>query len=291
MFNLIKMDLYRMFRSVSTWVILLFAAGAALFCVAMTNMDIEAMAEDPQYAEEMLDEVSGQETPSDHEIQMGLYSESDPRWVNGDIDAGDLISIEIKSGILTLLCVIFAAIFANAGQKNGYIKNIAGQLADRGILALSQLAAMAVQILLMILLFALTIVASGIIFWGDRVSFGAVQDIMRLLGIQYLLNMGFAALILFLTTLTKSSAFSMTAGIFMVLGVLTPVYSIINKAVEQIRSSWKFDISRYVLEGNINMAGIDASSEVLIRAVVVGAVFLVLSTAFAMIILKKRDVR
>ena len=77
----------------------------------------------------------------------------------------------------------------------------------------------------------------------------------------------------------------------MILRVLTPVYSIINRAVGQISSSWKFDINSYVLEGNINMAGIDASAEILVRAVVVGAVFLILSTVFAMLILKKRDVR
>ena len=291
MFNLIKMDLYRMFHSVSTWVILLLTVGVAVFCFAATNIDIELMAEDPQYAEKMLDETEEEEAAASQELQLGISAESDPHWIYGDIDAGDLLSIEIKSGIVTLLVVIFAAIFANAAQKNGYIKNVAGQLPDRGMLVLSQLAAMAVQILLMILIFAAVVVASGMIFWGDRVSFGSVSDILRLLGIQYLLNMGFAALILFLTILTKSSAFSMTAGILMILRVLTPVYSIINRAVGQISSSWKFDINSYVLEGNINMAGIDASAEILVRAVVVGAAFLILSTVFAMLILKKRDVR
>ena len=297
MFNLIKMDLYRMFHSVSTWVILLLTVGVAVFCIAATNIDIELMAEDPQYAEKMLDETEEEEAAASQELQLGISAESDPHWIYGDIDAGDFLSIEIKSGIVTLLVVIFAAIFANAAQKNGYIKNVAGQLPDRGMLVLSQLAAMAVQILLMILIFAAVVVASGMIFWGDRVSFGSVSDILRLLGIQYLLNMGFAALILFLTILTKSSAFSMTAGILMILRVLTPVYSIINRAVGQISSSWKFDINSYVLEGNINMAGIDASAEILIRAVVVGAVFLILSTVFLkqhsviVLILKKRDVR
>ena len=291
MFNLIKMDLYRMFHSVSTWVILLLTVGVAVFCIAATNIDIELMAEDPQYAEKMLDETEEEEAAASQELQLGISAESDPHWIYGDIDAGDLLSIEIKSGIVTLLVVIFAAIFANAAQKNGYIKNVAGQLPDRGMLVLSQLAAMAVQILLMILIFAAVVVASGMTFWGDRVSLGAVADILRLLGIQYLLNMGFAALILFLTILTKSSAFSMTAGILMILRVLTPVYSIINRAVGQISSSWKFDINSYVLEGNINMAGIDASAEILVRAVVVGAAFLILSTVFAMLILKKRDVR
>ena len=56
-------------------------------------------------------------------------------------------------------------------------------------------------------------------------------------------------------------------------------------------SLWDFDISLYLPDGNIGLAGINASSEVLSRAAAVGAVFVVLCAAAAMLILKKRDVR
>lgn len=133
MLNLIKMDLYRMFRSVSTWVILIFTVGIAVFCVTMANMDVDAMAEDPQYAQESAEEIAAGNAASDTDMsnadrQIGIYAESDPAWVSGEIDAGELISTQMTSGMLTLLCVIFAAIFGSAEQKNGYIKNIAGQL-------------------------------------------------------------------------------------------------------------------------------------------------------------------
>ena len=117
MFNLIKMDLYRMFHSVSTWVILLLTVGVAVFCIAATNIDIELMAEDPQYAEKMLDETEEEEAAASQELQLGISAESDPHWIYGDIDAGDLLSIEIKSGIVTLLVVIFAAIFAGTAVR------------------------------------------------------------------------------------------------------------------------------------------------------------------------------
>ena len=111
------------------------------------------------------------------------------------------------------------------------------------------------------------------------------------LGAQYLLNLGIAALILFLCILTKSSAFSMTAGIVMVMGLFVPVYSIINRAVYEIRPSWDFDISLYLPDGNIGLAGIHASSEILIRAAVVGAAFVIVCAAVSALIMKKRDVR
>lgn len=290
MLNLIKMDLYRMFHSLSTWIIILFTAGMALFCVIMVQGDLDAMADDPTYAQEMEQEAASA-SDGNEDRQIGLYSESDPEWIEGRIDAGEFISSQLQSGLLTLFVVIFAAIFANAEQKNGYVKNIAGQLTNRGTLALSKLAASAVQVFIMLLVFSLAAGVMGKILWGGRFSLGSLTDMLPFLGAQYLLNLGIAALILFLCILTKSSAFSMTAGIVMVMGLFVPVYSIINRAVYEIRPSWDFDISLYLPDGNIGLAGLHASSEILIRAAVVGAAFVIVCAAVSALIMKKRDVR
>ena len=85
--------------------------------------------------------------------------------------------------------------------------------------------------------------------------------------------------------------FSMTAGIVMVMGLFVPLYSVINRAVYEIRPSWNFDISLYLPDGNIGMAGIHASSEILIRASIVGGAFVVICAAVAALIMQKRDVR
>ncbi len=289
MLNLIQMDLYRMFHSVSTWVILIFAAAAAVFTVSMANIDVSAMAEDPQYAQESVQEKN--EDSSSEELQLGIYAESDPEWVSGNIDAGEMLSIQIKSGVLTLLCIIFAAVFGSADFKNGYIKNIAGQLKNRGVLAVSKFTASAVQVFLMMLLFTIFTFLTGEIFWGERFVLGAVTEMLPFLGAQYLLNLGFAALILLLCTLTKSSAFGMTAGILIVMRFSIPVYSLINRGIAEIRPSWNFDINKYMLDGNMGLAGINASPEILTRAAVVGAAFVAVCIALAALAVKKQDVR
>ena len=290
MLNLIKMDLYRMFHSLSTWIIILFTAGTALFCTVMVQGDLEAMAEDSAYAQQMEQEINAS-NDGNEDRSIGFYSESDPEWVEGKIDAGEFISSQIQSGLLTLLVVIFAAVFGNAEQKNGYIKNIAGQLSNREILALSKLAASAVQIFIMFMVFIAATGVRGKILWGERFFLDSPADMLSFFGTQYLLNLGIAALILFFCILTRSSAFSMTAGIVMVTGLFIPLYSVINRAVYKIRPSWDFDISLYLPDGNIALAGIHASSEILIRASVVGAAFAVVCAAAAALIMQKRDVR
>lgn len=307
MINLIKMDLYRMVHSISTWVMLLVTVGIALFCVAMVNIDLEDMAENPQYSEETSQmgivsfqiEVKTQDAQeeteetenSEEEQQIGLYADSDPGWIEGQILAGDLISTQLESGILTLLCVIFAAIFFNGDQRNGFLKNIAGQYPNRGILVISKMTAAAVQILLMEILFAMATGVTAEIIWGEQFVLGFLPQMLPFLCVQYLLNLGAAGLILLLCTLTRSAAFGMTAGILMIMGILLPVYSVIERAFAALLPSLRLNISQYVLEGNIGVAGMEASSDILTRASMVGAVCLVLSVLLAMVIMKKRDIR
>lgn len=307
MINLIKMDLYRMVHSISTWVMLLVTVGIALFCVAMVNIDLEDMAENPQYSEETSQmgivsfqiEVKTQDAQeeteetenSEEEQQIGLYADSDPGWIEGQILAGDLISTQLESGILTLLCVIFAAIFFNGDQRNGFLKNIAGQYPNRGILVISKMTAAAVQILLMEILFAMATGVTAEIIWGEQFVLGSLPQMLPFLCVQYLLNLGAAGLILLLCTLTRSAAFGMTAGILMIMGILLPVYSVIERAFAALLPSLRLNISQYVLEGNIGVAGMEAPSDILTRASMVGAVCLVLSVLLAMVIMKKRDIR
>ena len=57
----------------------------------------------------------------------------------------------------------------------------------------------------MLLVFSLAAGVMGKILWGGRFSLGSLTDMLPFLGAQYLLNLGIAALILFLCILTKSS--------------------------------------------------------------------------------------
>lgn len=280
MFNLIKMDIHRLFYSKSTWVIFFFVAVLSVFSVTMTNTDIHMMKEEPSATEETMDER-----------QIGISVEADSEWVDGDIEIGSIISVEMRSALLAILCVIFTALFINAEQKNGYIKNIAGQFPRREKLVASKFIAIAFQIFLMMLVFIIGIIVSGFVLWGNRFYLGSSAPILRYLGSQYLLHLGFAALTMLLCMLTRSSAFSMTSGILLCSGLAVPVYAVVNEIVSDMKPGLKFDINHYVLDGNITMMTLGSASDVLVRGAVVGAAFAIVSVILSMIMIKKRDVR
>lgn len=284
MYNLIRMNVYRLTHSLSTWVLLFFTVFMAVFSMVMTNVDIETMRrEGPEQA------AVGD--ASTEEIQLGITVSSDPSWVDGTIFMEDVAAVQIQSGILALLCVIFTAIFITAEQKSGYVKNIAGQFPGRIQLAAGKFFAMALQLLVMLLLFTLVTLLAGTLLWGDRFQLGDPLLFARFLGIQFLLHLGICSLVMLISTFTGSSAAGMTIGILLTCGLGSPVYSLINRGLEALRIGSGFDISRCMAEINIHLAGVHAASDVLIQAVCVGIAFTAVSLFLTTWIIRKRDIR
>ena len=280
MFNLIKMDIHRLLHSKSTWIMICFVIGLAVFSVTMTNSDIEFMKDDPAAVTETMEERP-----------VGIYVEAQPEWVNGTIEIGSVVSVEMRSQLLAILCVIFAAIFTNADYKNGYIKNIAGQFPRREQLVASKFIVIAFQVLVMVVVFTISIVVSGYVMWGSDFYLGSVTELFQYLGVQYLLHLGIAAVMMLLCILTYSTAFSMTSGILLCSGLEVPIYSLINKAINGLKTGLEFDINKYILDGNITMLLYDSTSEVMVRGVAVGVAFAIVSLFISTIIVKKRDIR
>lgn len=285
MFNLLKMDFHRLTRAVSTWIFLVFVVGLAVFCVAMTNVDISALAAEGASTTQTQTEIARNE-----ERSIGFSVEANPEWVAGNMDIGEVVVEELQSGLLLLLSILFTAVFVHAEQKNGYIKNIAGQFPNRGLPILSKWLTVAFWVLTLLLAFVAATVLSGFLFWGARFHMGSVSELLQVLGVQYLLHLGFASLILFLCILTKSAAGGMVPGILVSFGLCVPLYSAVNKAVAVLFPSADFDCSRYMLDGNISMAGVGAPSEVLLRAGLVGCAFAVVCTALSALVMQKRDI-
>ena len=280
MFNLIKMDIHRLLHSKSTWIMICFVIGLAVFSVTMTNSDIEFMKDDPAAVTETMEERP-----------VGIYVEAQPEWVNGTIEIGSVVSVEMRSQLLAILCVIFAAIFTNADYKNGYIKNIAGQFPRREQLVASKFIVIAFQVLVMVVVFTISIVVSGYVMWGSDFYLGSVTELFQYLGVQYLLHLGIAAVMMLLCILTYSTVFSMTSGILLCSGLAVPIYSLINKAINGLKTGLEFDINKYILDGNITMLLYDSTSEVMVRGVAVGVAFAIVSLLISTIIVKKRDIR
>lgn len=281
MYNLIKMDLYRLIHSVSTYVFMVLAAALAVFSISMTHLDIKAMEKELLY--HTTDAGAG---PKDPEFVFGVYVSTNPEWINGDIDCAEMVSAQLQSRLLLLLLSVIITQFVIAERKNGFIKNIAGQFPNRSTMVAGKLAATAVLTFVMFAVSVISLLISSFAFWGNRLAFHSVPGLIKILGVQYLLHFSFACLVAFLCFLFDSSVISMAVGIMLSCGLGTIFYGFVDKLF-----GGAFHIEKYTLETNISSVGAQSTPGNLVWAVTVGICFIFVTTAISMLAVQKRDVR
>lgn len=351
MFNLVRMELYRTFRAVSTWVIVACVVAVAVFCTTMTALQIDSQRESDEQmlrdalaqvdglnteglsVEEMLpllsqvedkefaadvylnvtmggaaiadmpigdmgdvadgfeDGLAGEETEdSVEDITIGFQGQTQHAWVYGDINIWDLLSSLITGGMPLLLLSIFVAVMANAEQKNGFIKNIAGQFPYRGMLVGSKLVMMILSVLSVLLLYSLTVFAAGKFFWGEKLVFGNEGTALKFFAIWFLLYLAFAGIVYILCVISRGAAFGMTMGILICTGFWSVFYMGLNMLMQGRFGLEKFDITKIAIENVLKNTTIFAESKDVIHAICVGAVYLVLTVGGAALLMQKRDV-
>ena len=287
MYNLIKMNLYQLIHSISIKILILCTIGLALFCIAMTKVDLNALENEPVSATEA--EMTEPE-PNQTDIQFGIYTETPSEWVTGKISYPDLLTAQLQSKILLVLIAVFTTIFVAAERKNGFIKNIAGHFPNRGIMVAAKLIAIAVQVLIMFAIFALFNLIFSFSLLGDRITLGSATEFLKLTGIQYLLHFAFACLITFLCLLTNSSAMSMTVGILLSGGLISMILGMIEHAIQI--TLWKsFHFTEYTLDYNIASINAESTSKLITTGVLTSLAFILATTAFSVLIVQKRDIR
>ena len=287
MYNLIKMNLYQLMHSFSTKILFLCTIGLALFCIAMTKVDLNAL-ENEQAAVAESETIEPESNQVD--IQIGIYMETPSEWVTDKISYPDLLTAQLQSKILLVLVAIFTTLFVAAERKNGFIKNIAGHFPNRGIMVAAKLIGVAVQIFIMFAVFALFTLIFSFLLLGNRITAGSVTEFLKPAGIQYLLHFAFACLITFLCLLTNSSAMSMSVGILLSGGLISMLLGMMEHAIQI--TLWKsFHFTEYTLDYNIASISAKSTSELITTGILTGLAFILVTTAFSMLIMQKRDIQ
>lgn len=287
MLNVIKMDIYRLFHTVSTYVMIIATVLLTTFIVYMTKWDLDNMDAMQANTIEPGVQVEGDVV----ELNFGFYSNTNAEWKLGDIPLSDLMETQLTAGFYLVFISIFVSIFVYAEQKNGYVKNIAGQLPNKWMLVLSKTMTVALQVLVMFLMIGISMFLVGKICFGERLVFGSFMDLVKVFGGQYFLHFGFACLILCLCLIFKSVALSMTLGILISSKVVTMLYFAVNKLAEGLFKVKDFDMSRYTIEMGISEYTLSAADSDVHRIFIVALVYVAAAVLTASVVVQKRDVK
>ena len=273
MFNLIKMDLYRLFHSKAIKVGMVASAIIAFVGMLLNLGVIEivrmSMGEDPAVYE-----------------SIGFIFPT-VVWLNG-VDFATIVLTGTNVLSLFVACMVVAS-FIGAEQSCGYVKNIAGQLSNKGLTVVSKFVVTCLVQLIILVIYTIVSALCASLFFGNYINAYSIDKLIGALALRFALFCAIDAILLFFCTLTKSHGIAMVVGAIFGIGVTNLAYFAINMLLGAVKIT--IDIAKFMPDGINGILSIGSLGSVAVRAIIVSVVFIVAFLVASIMIFKKRDVK
>ena len=314
MLNMIKMDVYRMFRTKSMYVIWIILLASALITSFLSKIDYDAAnkewekqqavesqadtdtdmqaadvvnaqdIEQQQAADSNKEQLSQQNTDN---VNIGMSVEL-PTEPGKKVTVMDVFFSNAQGKFYALFLVIFAVMFATADIKSGYIKNIGGQVSQRGMLIVSRAVVLALFTAITfagIFVFqaAANMLAFKCVVWGNW------KEIIPYFLTELTLHYAFVLICMAIAVIIKNNVISMTLSVCLTMNIMSIVYGFIGYVVNR-KGLHNFSIYKYTVTGRMAMLPMNAGRDDVISSMCVAATFIVIMLSLSSYIFQKRDI-
>lgn len=276
MLNLIKMDFYRLFRSKAIKVGAIAAAVLALLGMLLNLGILEIL------------KLSMEDSSSNAEgiESMGIIFPT-VVWLNG-VDFANVVFTGTNFLSLFVSCIIVSS-FIGAEQSCGYIKNIAGQLSNKGTTIVSKFIVTCFIQLMVLLIYTIVSSIFAALFFTSYINAYSIGALIEGILLRFLLFCAIDAIVLFFCTLTKSHAVSMVIGAIFGIGITSLAYLAASSLLGMIHI--KINLAEFMPDGINGLIGVSSLGTIAVRAIVVSILFIAAFLIGAMMLFKKRDVK
>lgn len=252
MINIVKMDIYRLFKTKALYIIGVVFVGLVIL---LTYFSYE------------LGDAEGIDT------NLKIYVD---------------YTMSFTIMVYTVVIAVFSVLFTTAESSSGYIKNIGGQISPRSILILSKAAALLLYTIVMFVIYFIVQMIANKAFFGYIEFRGEAREFTEYAAIQILLHFALALLCMMAAVIIRKNGIAMTIAVILGLRITGNFYEGINMLFDSFDG---FDISKYLLIGNMNslLLAEDISS-VAGGAIIVGVCFAAVSLLVSCLFFEKRDI-
>ena len=283
MLNMIRMELYRMFKTKSMYVIWLVMAAGILFTTGLSAGEMKTYSMEEK--QEMYEYATGQQKSDTVNLGMDVTVPTKP----GDtVSVFDLFYGNIKGKFLALFMVIFAVLYSTADMTSGFIKNIAGQVRDRRGLVFAKGVSLFVYTVLTMLIFTGIQTISNALFF-DELVFGPVKEFLQYAGIQKLLHFALLIIVMCIAIVLRNNVISMMLSVCLCMNVLVIFYSFLDNLIAKAHIK-NFHVLEYTVTGNISFLETNVTAKMAVTALAVSIAFIIVMIAVCSTVFKKRDI-
>ena len=283
MLNMIRMELYRMFKTKSMYVIWLVLAVGILFTTGLSADEMKTYTMEEK--QEMYEYATGQQKSDTVNLGMDVTVPTKP----GDtVSVFDLFYGNIKGKFLALFMVIFAVLYSTADMTSGFIKNIAGQVRDRRGLVFAKGVSLFVYTVLTMLIFTGIQTISNALFF-DEFVFGPVKEFLQYAGIQTLLHFALLIIVMCIAIVLRNNVISMMLSVCLCMNVLVIFYSFLDNMIAKAHIK-NFHVLEYTVTGNISFLETNVTAKMAVTALAVSIAFVIVMIEVCSTVFKKRDI-
>ena len=283
MLNMIRMELYRMFKTKSMYVIWLVLAVGILFTTGLSADEMKTYTMEEK--QEMYEYATGQRESETVNLGMDVTVPTKP----GDtVSVFDLFYGNIKGKFLALFMVIFAVLYSTADMTSGFVKNIAGQVRDRRRLVFAKGVSLFVYTVLTMLIFTGIQTVSNALFFEEFV-FGPVKEFLQYAGIQTLLHFAFLMIVMCIAIVLRNNVISMMLSVCLCMNVLVIFYSFLDNLIAKAHIK-NFHVLEYTVTGNISFLETNVTAKMAVTALAVSIAFIIVMIEVCSTVFKKRDI-
>ena len=283
MLNMIRMELYRMFKTKSLYVIWLVLAAGILFTTGLSADEMKTYTMEEK--QEMYEYATGQQKSDTVNLGMDVTVPTKP----GDtVSVFDLFYGNIKGKFLALFMVIFAVLYSTADMTSGFVKNIAGQVRDRRGLVFAKGVSLFVYTVLTMLIFTGIQTISNALFF-DELVFGPVKEFLQYAGIQTLLHFALLIIVMCIAIVLRNNVISMMLSVCLCMNVLVIFYSFLDNMIAKAHIK-NFHVLEYTVTGNISFLETNVTAKMAVTALAVSIAFVIVMIEVCSTVFKKRDI-
>lgn len=281
MLNMIKMDLYRMLKTKSMYVIWIVLAAILLITTFLCKTDYELLTEKDAMKQEQVTE------PTVDNINVGMMVTL-PTEPGEKVTVYDIFFANSQGKLYALLLVIFTVLFSTADISSGYIKNIGGQVGNRGSLIFSRSIALSVfTVLTMTGAFLFQAAVNCIVF--GKLEWGNTKAILSYFVAELALHYALVLICMAIAIILKNNVISMVIAVCLTMNVMTIVYGVVNSAIQKIGIQ-NFQIYKYTITGKLSLLPMNPSGNECLAAFGVAMVFIVIMISVSSVVFQKRDI-
>ena len=312
MLNMIKMDVYRMFRTKSMYVIWIILLASALLTSFLAKIDYDAVNKEWEQQQEVesqadtdgqtVDVVNAQDIEEQQaddsnkeqlsqqntdNVNIGMSVEL-PTEPGKKVTVMDVFFSNAQGKFYALFLVIFAVMFATADIKSGYIKNIGGQVSQRGMLIVSRAVALALFTAITFAgIFVFQAVANMLAF--KCVMWGKWKEIIPYFLTELTLHYAFVLICMAIAVIIKNNVISMTLSVCLTMNIMSIVYAFIDYVVNR-KGLHNFSIYKYTVTGRMAMLPMNAGRDDVVSSICVAVIFIIIMLSLSSYIFQKKDI-